>query len=196
MTALIFSYLFDSSRCLCVFWLLILSNCYLCFAVTLATRGPRAAAAETEGQRGKMAHLRCLSCQRTIVFDYGSELIYICVRVATDAAAGIGSDSTERSQLDGVGSYWTQKEKKTGFSFTWDWHRGTKHLSLTMAVCCPSSHLLLSLFVPSLNHLAAVGQVWDVRLCFKGLRLSQMSERQSKDVVTHSHFVQQFFTQF
>lgn len=103
--------------------------------------------------------------------------IYICVHVATDAAAGIGSDSTERSQLDGVGSYWTQKEKKTGFSFTWDWHRGTKHLSLTMAVCCPSPHLLLSLFVPSLNHLAAVGQVWDVRLCFKGLRLSQMSER-------------------
>lgn len=81
MTVLIFSYLFDSSRCLCVFWLLILSNCYLCFAVTLATRGPRAAAAETEGQRGKMAHLRCLSCQRTIMFDYGSELIYIYVCV-------------------------------------------------------------------------------------------------------------------
>ncbi len=81
LTALIFSYLFDSSRCLCVFWLLILSNCYLCFAVTLATRGPRAAAAETEGQRGKMAHLRCLSCQRTIMFDYGSELIYIYIYV-------------------------------------------------------------------------------------------------------------------
>lgn len=77
LTAFIFSYLFDSSRCLCVFWLSILSNCYLCFAVTLATRGPWAAAAETEGQRGKMAYLRCLSCQRTNVFDYGSELIYV-----------------------------------------------------------------------------------------------------------------------
>lgn len=72
--------------------------------------------------------------------------IYMCVCVATDAAAGIGSDSTERGQLDGIGGYWTEKEKKTGFSFTWDWHRGTKHLSLTMAVCCPSPHLLLSLF--------------------------------------------------
>ncbi len=77
--------------------------------------------------------------------------IYVCV--ATDAAAGIGSDSTERGQLDGVGRYRTQKEKKTGFSFTWDWHRGTKHLSLTMAVCFS--------FCPSLNHLSS---------CWAGLR--------------------------
>lgn len=151
------------------------SNCYLCFAVTLATRGPRAAAAETEGQRGKMAHLRCLSCQRTIVFDYGSELMYVCV-CATDAAAGIGSDSTERRQLDGVSGYRTQKEKKTGFSFVWEWRRGTKYLSFTTAVCCPPPLLLLSPSVPSLNHLAPVGQVWDVRLCFKGLRLSQTAD--------------------
>lgn len=64
-----------------VLWLLVLSNSYFCFAVTLTTRGSRAAAAETEGQRGKMAHLRGLSCPRTIVFDYGSELLYVCVRV-------------------------------------------------------------------------------------------------------------------
>lgn len=37
--------------------------------------------------------MRCLSCQRTIVFDQGSELMR--VYVATDAAAGVGADSTE-----------------------------------------------------------------------------------------------------
>lgn len=135
LTASIFTFSSDPSRCLSVFGLLIVSNCYLYFAVTLATRGPRAAAAQTEGQRGEMTHFTCLSSQRTIVFDYGSELMYVCACMATDAATRTGSDSTERRQLDGVGGHRTQKEKKTGFSFTRDGHRGTERRSA--ALLCP-----------------------------------------------------------